>query len=64
MSRIEAACSLTDLASFAAAGPWRIVQPGAVRERIVVLIASSSITRLLLSAVQTGRLQPDGSPLL
>ena len=37
-SWIEAACWFTARASEVDSSPWRIVHPGAVRERIVVLM--------------------------
>lgn len=61
-SRIEAACSFTERASSAAAAPWRMVQPGAVREKMVVEIERSAMRLWLASVDHAGSAHPEGSP--
>ena len=64
LSRMEAADSLTARASFTAPGPDRSVQPGAVRESILVDMPSSVMSSLVDSMDHFGNFHPDGSPLL
>ena len=62
LSLIEAAARLTLRARVAAAGPLRIMQPGAVREITAVLMLRFSISCSVEDNDHSGSFQLEGSP--